>query len=221
MPTSSHLADAIGYDARIGRRFLGAGVGFGGGCLPKDIRAFAHQAGELGVEDAMRFLRHVDEVNLHQRDRVAEIAQSMVEAASADGSMAGSRIAVWGVAFKPDSDDVRDSPALSVAGRLHLLGALVQVYDPAATATARALSPMLTYADSAVEACDGVDLVLHLTEWREFRDLTPGRPRRRRPPSAAVRRPQRARSPGLALCRLDRPGRRPPLTPSRRKQTRI
>jgi UDPglucose 6-dehydrogenase len=167
------LADAIGYDARIGRRFLGAGVGFGGGCLPKDIRAFAHRAGELGVEDAMRFLRHVDEVNLHQRDRVAEIAQSMVEASSADGSMVGARIAVWGVAFKPDSDDVRDSPALSVAGRLHLRGARVRVYDPAATETARALSPMLTYADSAVEACDGADLVLHLTEWQEFRDLTP------------------------------------------------
>jgi UDPglucose 6-dehydrogenase len=167
------LADAIGYDARIGRRFLGAGVGFGGGCLPKDIRAFAHRAGELGVEDAMRFLRHVDEVNLHQRDRVAEIAQSMVEASSGAGSMAGARIAVWGVAFKPDSDDVRDSPALSVAGRLHLRGARVQVYDPAATETARALSPMLTYAASAVEACDGADLVLHLTEWQEFRDLDP------------------------------------------------
>ncbi len=167
------LADAIGYDARIGRRFLNAGVGFGGGCLPKDIRAFAHRAGELGVEDAMTFLLHIDDVNLHQRERVAQIAQSMVEASSPDGTMTGARIAVWGVAFKPDSDDVRDSPALSVAGQLHLRGARVQVYDPAAAATARALFPTLTYADSAVEACRGADLVLHLTEWREFRDLTP------------------------------------------------
>ena len=167
------LADAIGYDARIGRSFLDAGVGFGGGCLPKDVRAFAHRAGELGVEDAMTFLLHIDDVNLHQRERVAQIAQSMVEASSPDGTMAGARIAVWGVAFKPDSDDVRDSPALSVAGQLHLRGARVQVYDPAATETARALFPTLTYADSAVEACRGADLVLHLTEWREFRDLTP------------------------------------------------
>jgi UDPglucose 6-dehydrogenase len=170
------LADAIGYDARIGRRFLNAGIGFGGGCLPKDIRAFSHRAGELGVEDAMTFLRHIDDLNLRQRDRVVQVAQSMVEGPGADGaegSLSGARIAVWGAAFKPDSDDVRDSPALSVAGQLHLKGAHVRVYDPQANETARALFPTLAYADSAVEACRDADLVLHLTEWREFRDITP------------------------------------------------
>jgi len=167
------LADAIGYDARIGRRFLNAGVGFGGGCLPKDIRAFVHRTGELGVDGAMTFLRHVDDVNLRQRERAVHIAQSMVESSASDGSLAGARIAVWGAAFKPDSDDVRDSPALWVAGQLHLRGADVRVYDPEATETARALFPTLTYATSAVEACRDADLVLHLTEWREFREITP------------------------------------------------
>ncbi|MGA8248034.1 MAG: UDP-glucose/GDP-mannose dehydrogenase family protein [Nocardioides sp.] len=162
------LADSIGYDARIGRRFLQAGIGFGGGCLPKDIRAFVHRAGELGVEDAMTFLRHVDDVNQRQRERVVHVAHAMV-----GGSVDGARIGVWGAAFKPDSDDVRDSPALWIAGQLHLSGARVQVYDPRANATARVLFPTLTYAGSAVEACRDADLVLHLTEWPEFREITP------------------------------------------------
>ena len=161
------LADALGHDSRIGRRFLNAGIGFGGGCLPKDIRAFIHRAGELGVEDAMTFLRHIDDVNQRQRDRVVEIAGAMV------GRLPGSRIAVWGAAFKPDSDDVRDSPALEVSGQLHLKGADVRVYDPRAARTARAKFPTLTYADSAIEACRDADLVLHLTEWPEFRSITP------------------------------------------------
>ena len=162
------LADSLGYDARIGRRFLQAGIGFGGGCLPKDIRAFVHRAGELGVEDAMSFLRHVDDVNQRQRARVVDVAQAMV------GQLAGARIAVWGAAFKPDSDDVRDSPALSIAGALSLRGAEVRVYDPRANDTARATFPTLAYADSAVAACRGADLVLHLTEWPEFREISPG-----------------------------------------------
>ena len=162
------LADAIGYDVRIGRRFLNAGIGFGGGCLPKDIRAFVHRAGELGVEDAMTFLRHVDDVNQRQRERVVHIAKAMV-----GGTLAGARIAVWGAAFKPDSDDVRDSPALWVSGQLHLSGAEVTVYDPRANTTARRSFPTLAYADSAVEACHDADLVLHLTEWPEFREVTP------------------------------------------------
>jgi UDPglucose 6-dehydrogenase len=162
------LADSLGYDARIGRRFLQAGIGFGGGCLPKDIRAFAHRAGELGVEDAMSFLRHVDDVNQRQRERVVNVSQAMV-----GGDLAGARIAVWGAAFKPDSDDVRDSPALSIAGGLSLRGALVQVYDPRANDTARVMFPTLDYADSAIEACRDADLVLHLTEWQEFRTITP------------------------------------------------
>jgi len=173
------LADSIGYDARIGRRFLQAGIGFGGGCLPKDIRAFVHRAGELGVEDAMSFLRHVDDVNQRQRERVVHLAQAMV-----DGDLAGARIAVWGAAFKPDSDDVRDSPALSIAGALSLRGAQVRVYDPRANQTAKVAFPTLVYADSAVEACRDADLVLHLTEWPEFRAITPA------DLAGVVRRPQ-------------------------------
>ena len=160
------LADAIGHDARIGRRFLNAGIGFGGGCLPKDIRAFVHRAGELGVEDAMTFLRQVDDINQRQRSRVAQLAATML-----GGSVARSRIGVWGAAFKPDSDDVRDSPALSIAGKLHLRGASVVVYDPQANETARGVFPTLDYAGSALEAATGVDLVLHLTEWPEFREV--------------------------------------------------
>jgi UDPglucose 6-dehydrogenase len=162
------LADAIGHDARIGRRFLNAGIGFGGGCLPKDIRAFVHRAGELGVEDAMSFLRHIDDINQRQRERVVDIATAM-----AGGRLAGARIAVWGAAFKPDSDDVRDSPALWVAGQLHLKGAHVRVYDPRAADTANARFPTLSYAGSAIEACRDADLVLHLTEWPEFREIAP------------------------------------------------
>jgi UDPglucose 6-dehydrogenase len=162
------LADSIGYDPRIGRRFLNAGIGFGGGCLPKDIRAFVHRAGELGVEDAMTFLRHVDDVNQRQRERVVHVATAML-----DGDAAGARIAVWGAAFKPDSDDVRDSPALWASGQLQLRGADVRVYDPRAAITASQIFPTLSYAESAVEACDQADLVLHLTEWPEFREITP------------------------------------------------
>jgi UDPglucose 6-dehydrogenase len=162
------LADAIGHDVRIGRRFLNAGLGFGGGCLPKDIRAFVHRAGELGVEDAMIFLRHIDDVNQRQRERVVNVATAMV-----GGDVAGARIAVWGAAFKPDSDDVRDSPALWVSGQLHLRGAEVRIYDPRAVDTARQGFPTLTYAESAVDACRGADLVLHLTEWPEFREIAP------------------------------------------------
>jgi UDPglucose 6-dehydrogenase len=162
------LADAIGHDARIGRKFLNAGIGFGGGCLPKDIRAFLHRAGELGVEDAMSFLRQVDDINLRQRTRVVQIATSML-----GGNVARSRIAVWGAAFKPHSDDVRDSPALSIAGQLHLRGALVSVFDPQANETARALFPTLDYAATARSAARDADLLLLLTEWPEFRSADP------------------------------------------------
>jgi len=162
------LADSLGHDVRIGRRFLNAGIGFGGGCLPKDIRAFVHQAGELGVEDVMSFLRQVDGINQRRRERVVEVAQAMLE-----GPLSGARIAVWGAAFKPDSDDTRDSPALWIAGQLHLRGARVRVYDPRAREMARGAYPTLKYADSALDACRDADLVLHLTEWSEFRSITP------------------------------------------------
>jgi UDPglucose 6-dehydrogenase len=161
------LADAIGHDRRIGRAFLNAGVGFGGGCLPKDIRAFLSRAGELGVEDTMSFLRQVDDINLRQRNRVVQIATGML-----GGNVSRTRIGVWGAAFKPDSDDVRDSPALGIAGQLHLRGAQVSVYDPRANDTARATFPTLDYAESALAAAHDADLLLHLTEWPEFREVS-------------------------------------------------
>ena len=163
------LADALGHDPRIGRGFLNAGLGFGGGCLPKDIRAFMARAGELGAEEALTFLREVDTINQRRRQRVVDLTKELL----GDRSWAGSRVAVLGAAFKPDSDDVRDSPALNVAGRLHLFGASVRVYDPRAMETSRQLWPTLSYADSVASACAGAHVVLVLTEWREFRELDP------------------------------------------------
>ncbi|MFD5806334.1 MULTISPECIES: UDP-glucose dehydrogenase family protein [unclassified Streptomyces] len=164
------LAEAIGYDDRIGRKFLRAGIGFGGGCLPKDIRAFMARAGELGADQALTFLREIDSINMRQRGQMVELTRQ----ALGGGPFLGKRIAVLGATFKPDSDDVRDSPALNVAGQVHLQGAQVTVYDPKGMANARRLFPTLGYADSALEAVRGADVVLHLTEWREFRELDPG-----------------------------------------------
>ncbi len=164
----TRLADAIGYDERIGRRFLNAGLGFGGGCLPKDIRAFMARAGELGVDQALSFLREVDSINMRRRVRMVDLAREVC-----DGSIVGRRVAVLGAAFKPDSDDVRDSPALSVAAQLQLQGAHVTVTDPQAIANARAKWPDLRFAPSAVEAATGADVVLLATEWAEYRDLDP------------------------------------------------
>lgn len=162
------LADAIGHDARIGRRFLGAGIGFGGGCLPKDIRAFAARAGELGVGDALGFLEQVEAINLRRRERAVEAARVAV-----GGELTGRRVAVLGAAFKPDSDDVRDSPALDVARRLHRAGAVVRVHDPEALERARAAAPELDYTDSLEKAVEGSDVVLHLTEWADYRRADP------------------------------------------------
>ena len=162
------LADAIGYDDRIGRKFLGAGLGFGGGCLPKDIRAFMARAGELGVDQALTFLREVDGVNMRRRHHVVDMA-----ARELGGSVAGKPIAVLGAAFKPNSDDVRDSPALDVAGGLHLLGAAVRVYDPEAMRNAAAAWPTLSFASSLDDAVRGADLVVVATEWNEFRQADP------------------------------------------------
>jgi UDPglucose 6-dehydrogenase len=164
----TQLADAIGYDARIGRRFLNAGLGFGGGCLPKDIRGFMARAKELGVDQALTFLGEVDQINNRRRERMVDLAKEVV-----GGSLVGKRIAVLGLAFKPDSDDVRDSPALDVALRLIESGATVLATDPQAVETARRRYPDMTYVASAAEAAAGVDAVLLLTEWREYRDLDP------------------------------------------------
>jgi UDPglucose 6-dehydrogenase len=161
------LADAIGYDPRIGRAFLNAGIGFGGGCLPKDIRAFMARAGELGADQALTFLREVDNINMRRRTQMVEMAKH------ACGLLLGARIAVLGAAFKPNSDDVRDSPALNIAGQLQLQGAAVSVYDPKAMDNSRMLFPTLDYAMSVLDACDHADVVLVLTEWQEFRELDP------------------------------------------------
>ncbi|MEU8348663.1 UDP-glucose/GDP-mannose dehydrogenase family protein [Streptomyces sp. NPDC048845] len=162
------LAEAIGHDERIGKKFLRAGIGFGGGCLPKDIRAFMARAGELGASQALMFLREVDSINMRRRGHMVELTREAV-----GGSFLGTRVAVLGATFKPDSDDVRDSPALNVAGQIHLQGGQVTVYDPKGMDNARALFPTLGYAPSALEAVRGADAVLHLTEWKEFRELDP------------------------------------------------
>ncbi|MEV0963340.1 MULTISPECIES: UDP-glucose/GDP-mannose dehydrogenase family protein [unclassified Streptomyces] len=163
------LAEAIGHDERIGKKFLRAGIGFGGGCLPKDIRAFMARAGELGADQALTFLREVDSINMRRRGHMVELAREAV----GGGSFLGTRVAVLGATFKPDSDDVRDSPALNVAGQIHLQGGQVTVYDPKGMDNARLVFPTLGYADSALEAVRGADVVLHLTEWQEFGELDP------------------------------------------------
>ena len=162
------LAEAIGHDERIGPKFLGAGLGFGGGCLPKDIRAFMARAGELGADQALTFLREVDAINMRRRIRMVELARDVL-----GGSFLGKKVAVLGAAFKPDSDDCRDSPALSVAAQIKLQGADVVVTDPAAISNARRLWPELQFAATAQEACTRADAVLLLTEWKEYRDLDP------------------------------------------------
>lgn len=162
------LADAIGHDARIGRRFLNAGLGFGGGCLPKDIRAFMARAGELGADQALAFLREIDSINLRRRVRMVDLAREVC-----GGSIVGKRVAVLGLAFKPNSDDIRDSPALNVAAQMKLQGASVVVTDPQAVTNARRLWPELSYAETAQEAAKDADLVLLLTEWNVYRRLDP------------------------------------------------
>src|SRR3954454_16630792 len=162
------LSEALSHDTRIGGRFLHAGLGFGGGCLPKDIRGFMARAGELGVDQALSFLREVDAINQRRRSRMVDLAREAL-----DDSLTGRRVAVLGAAFKPNSDDIRDSPALDVASRIAVGGAVVTVYDPAALDNARRDYPDLRYATSAQEAARDADVVLHLTEWREFRDMDP------------------------------------------------
>jgi len=162
------LSKAIGYDDRIGHKFLRAGLGFGGGCLPKDIRAFIARAGELGVDQAVSFLREVDEINLRRRARTVELGLDLI-----DGSYRGTRIAILGAAFKPNSDDIRDSPALDVAASIGRRGGDVVVYDPQALDNARRAHPELAYVNSLHEALAGADVTMVLTEWDEFQDMDP------------------------------------------------
>jgi UDPglucose 6-dehydrogenase len=162
------LAEALGYDARIGRKFLSPGLGFGGGCLPKDVRAFRATASSLGVGSVVSLLSSVDAINQGRRDQVVTLA---IEAAG--GTLDGTRVAVLGVAFKPNSDDVRDSPSLAVCDRLRAEGAIVSVHDPVAMPNAAKRRPDLVYARSVFEAAQGAELVLHLTEWSDYQAIDP------------------------------------------------
>jgi UDPglucose 6-dehydrogenase len=162
------LSQALGYDERIGRRFLQAGLGFGGGCLPKDIRAFSARAGELGASDALTFLREIDKVNMRRRDKVVAVAGAML-----GGDFLSRNVAVLGAAFKPNSDDVRDSPALNVAAAMHLKGAAVRVHDPKAIPNARRQFPTLTYCPNVEDACRNTDLIVLATEWDDYRAIDP------------------------------------------------
>ena len=164
------LAKAIGYDPRIGSRFLQAGIGFGGGCLPKDIRAFMARAGELGADQALEFLREIDSINLRARQRVIELVRKDLS-----DDLTGKKITVLGAAFKPDSDDVRDSPALDIAVQIAAAGAQVTIHDPKAIAPAKKRFPALGFAEDVELALKGADLVLHLTEWKLYRELDPAK----------------------------------------------
>lgn len=164
----TRLADAIGVDDRIGRKFLNAGIGFGGGCLPKDIRAFMARAGELGADQALTFLREVDAINMRRRTRVVELTRELCE-----GSLLGKRITVLGAAFKPESDDVRDSPALNIAAQLQLQGAVVTVTDPKALLNASKRFPELHYEGDLDNAILNSDALLLLTEWPKYQNIDP------------------------------------------------
>jgi len=168
----TQLAEALGHDDRIGRKFLGAGLGYGGGCLPKDVRALIARAGELGAARSVDFLQGIEDINARRRERVVEETLAVL---GRNAGRAFGRVGVLGAAFKPLSDDVRDSPALDVARRLHRAGAWVTVYDPQASVPARSVAPELRYAANADAALRKADVVLHLTEWSEFRDLDPAR----------------------------------------------
>jgi UDPglucose 6-dehydrogenase len=162
------LADAIGLDERIGRKFLSPGLGFGGGCLPKDIRAFRSTAAEKSVNSLVDLLTTVDTVNLGRRERTITLAREAV-----GGNLDGKRVAVLGAAFKPNSDDIRDSPSLSISGRLADEGAVVTVHDPVAMPNAALVRPDLRYAESAHAAAEGADAILHLTEWTDYHTIDP------------------------------------------------
>jgi UDPglucose 6-dehydrogenase len=164
----TRLAEAIGYDPRIGNRFLAAGLGFGGGCLPKDIRAFMARAGELGADEAVAFLREVDQINLRRRAHTVDLAREVL-----GGDFRGRRITVLGATFKPDSDDVRDSPSLDVAVAMSNAGANVVVHDPKGLVNAERVYPHMTYVADLNDALRGAELVVLGTEWREYRELDP------------------------------------------------
>jgi UDPglucose 6-dehydrogenase len=162
------LAKAIGYDPRIGSRFLQAGIGFGGGCLPKDIRAFMARAEELGASQAVEFLKEIDAINLRARQRIIELVRKDLS-----DDLVGKKVAVLGAAFKPDSDDVRDSPALDISAQIQAAGANVTVHDPKAISNAQKRFPGLTFAEDINSTLKDAEIVLHLTEWKIYREIDP------------------------------------------------
>ncbi|MEY2743951.1 MAG: hypothetical protein RL310_860 [Actinomycetota bacterium] len=162
------LAKAIGYDPRIGSRFLQAGIGFGGGCLPKDIRAFMARAEELGASQAVEFLKEIDAINLRARQRIIELVRKDLS-----DDLQGKKVAILGAAFKPDSDDVRDSPALDIAAQIQAAGAIVTVHDPKAIANAQKRFPALNFAGDVNTTLKDAEIVLHLTEWKIYREIDP------------------------------------------------
>ncbi len=164
----SQLAEAIGYDPRIGNRFLSAGLGFGGGCLPKDIRAFMARAGELGADEALLFLREVDQINLRRRSHTVDLARKTL-----GGEFVGKSVTLLGAAFKPNSDDVRDSPSLDIAVAISNAGANVKIHDPKALENAARVYPNMNYEQDVMKALEGADLIIHGTEWNEYRELDP------------------------------------------------
>jgi len=162
------LAKAIGYDPRIGSRFLQAGIGFGGGCLPKDIRAFMARAEELGASQAVEFLKEIDAINLRARQRIIELVRKDLS-----DDLQGKKVAILGAAFKPDSDDVRDSPALDIAAQIQAAGAIVTVHDPKAIANAQKRFPALNFAGDVNTTLKDAEIVLHLTEWKIYQEIDP------------------------------------------------
>ena len=162
------LAKAIGYDPRIGSRFLQAGIGFGGGCLPKDIRAFMARAEELGAKQAVEFLKEIDAINLRARQRIIELVRKDLS-----DNLQGKKVAILGAAFKPDSDDVRDSPALDIAVQIQAAGAIVTVHDPKAIANAQKRFPVLNFSTQINDTLKDAEIVLHLTEWKIYREIDP------------------------------------------------
>ena len=162
------LAQAIGHDPRIGSRFLQAGIGFGGGCLPKDIRAFMARSEELGAKQSLEFLREIDSINLRARQRMIDVLR-----AELGMDLKSKRIAILGAAFKPDSDDVRDSPALDIAAQIHEAGAEVTIHDPKAIENASKRFPNLTFQSSIEKCLERADAILHLTEWKIYREIDP------------------------------------------------
>jgi UDPglucose 6-dehydrogenase len=162
------LAKAIGYDPRIGSRFLQAGIGFGGGCLPKDIRAFMARAEELGAKQAVEFLKEIDAINLRARQRIIELVRKDLS-----DNLQGKKVAILGAAFKPDSDDVRDSPALDIAAQIQAAGAIVTVHDPKAIANAQKRFPVLNFSTEINDTLKDAEIVLHLTEWKIYREIDP------------------------------------------------